>query len=433
LSFEIQSNVLRKLRFQVNTELFISRRLFFDKANKKHLSQRIIRIALAGIALGLTVMIIAVAVVTGFKKEIRRKVIGFSSHIQVINYDANSSYETQPVSIDQPFLPTVRSIQGVTHVQVFATKPGMIKTDEFIQGIVLKGAGTDYDWSFFSENLVEGKLPAINDSVRTPDILLSQQVARLLKLKLNDLAVFYFINEDEVIPRMLQLKISGIYRSGFEEFDNLFVIGDIKQIQRLNNWKTDQVSGFEVQVDDFFKIDDIEQEVRDNVILTRKEDSEILRTESITREYPQIFDWLTILDMNVWIILILMVMVAGFNMVSGLLVLILERTTMIGVLKAMGSPNWNIRKVFIYLSVFLTGRGMLWGNVIGVSIVVIQKVFHVLKLDPASYYVEFVPMNFSLLHLLLLNLGTITVTALILIIPSWFISRISPDKVIRFD
>ncbi len=417
----------------MNTELFISRRLFFDKANKKHLSQRIIRIALAGIALGLTVMIIAVAVVTGFKKEIRRKVIGFSSHIQVINYDSNSSYETQPVSIDQPFLPAVKSIPGVTHIQIFATKPGMIKTEEFIQGIVFKGAGTDYDWSFFSENLVEGTLPAINDSVRTPEILLSQQVANLLKLKLNDLAVFYFINEDEVIPRMLQLKISGIYRSGFEEFDNVFIIGDIKQIQRLNNWEANQVSGFEVLVDDFFKIDDIEQEVRDNVILHRDEDSDILRTESITRQYPQIFDWLTILDMNVWIILILMVMVAGFNMVSGLLVLILERTTMIGVLKAMGNPNWNIRKIFIYLSVFLTGRGMLWGNVIGVSIVVIQKVFHVLKLDPASYYVEFVPMNFSLLHLLLLNLGTISVTALILIIPSWFISRISPDKVIRFD
>ncbi len=417
----------------MNTELFISRRLFFDKANKKHLSQRIVRIALAGIALGLTVMIVAVAVVTGFKNEIRRKVIGFSSHIQVINYDANNSYETQPVSIDQPFLPAIKSIPGITHIQVFATKPGMIKTDEYIQGIVFKGAGTDYDWNFFSENLVEGSLPTINDSVRSPEILLSQQVARLLKLKLNDLAVFYFINEDEPLPRMLQLKISGIYRSGFEEFDNLFIVGDIKQIQRLNKWKSNQVSGFEVLVDDFFKIDDIEQEVRNNVILTREENSEILRTESITQQFPQIFDWLSILDMNVWIILILMVMVAGFNMVSGLLVLILERTTMIGVLKALGSPNWNIRKVFIYLSVFLTGRGMLWGNLIGIGIVVIQKVFHVLKLDPESYFVEFVPMNFSLLHILLLNLGTITATALILIIPSWFISRISPDKVIRFD
>ncbi|MCY1722400.1 ABC transporter permease [Prolixibacteraceae bacterium Z1-6] len=417
----------------MNTELFISRRLFFDKANKNLLSQRIIRIALAGIALGLAVMIIAVAVVTGFKNEIRNKVVGFGSHIQIVNYDSNNSYETQAVSENQAFLPLIKTIQGVEHMQVFATKPGMIKTDEYIQGIVFKGVDTDYNWEFFSENLQEGTLPAITDSGRINEILLSEQVAKLLNLKLNDKAVFYFINEKEVIPRMLQLTVCGIYRTGFEEFDKLFIVGDIKQIQRLNNWRENQVTGFEITVDDFFQIDNIEQQIRNTVIQFRDEDSEILRTQNITRQYPQIFDWLSILDMNVWIILILMVMVAGFNMVSGLLVLILDRSTMIGVLKAMGSPNWSIRKVFIYLSVFLTGRGMLWGNVIGVSIIIIQKLFHIIKLDPASYYMEFVPMNFSLLHLLFLNLGTITVTSLILIIPSWFIAKISPEKVIRFD
>ncbi len=417
----------------MNIELFISKRLFFDKANKKLLSQRIIRIALAGIALGLAVMIIAVAVVTGFKGEIRNKIIGFGSHIQIINYDSNNSYETQPISRKQPFLPTVQSIPEVKYVQVFATKPGMIKTNDYIQGIVLKGVDTDYSWDFFAENLLEGKLPAINDSSRTKEILVSAKISKLLQLELNDLAVFYFINEKEVIPRMLQLKISGIYNTGFDEFDQLFIIGDIKQIQRLNNWTADQITGFEVQVNNFFQVENIEQQVRNSVIQFRSEDADILRTTSITRQHPQIFSWLNILDMNVWIVLILMVMVAGFNMVSGLLVLILERSTMIGVLKAMGSPNWSIRRVFIYLSVFLTGRGMLWGNIIGMTIILLQQTFHLIKLDPASYYVTFVPMNFSLLHLLLLNIGTIVITSIILIIPSYFISKISPDKTIRFD
>ena len=417
----------------MNTELFISRRLFFDKANKKQLSQRIIRIALAGIALGLTVMIVAVAVVTGFKKEIRNKVIGFGSHIQIINYDSNNSYETSPVSENQPFLDDVKALPGVQRLQPYATKPGMIKTDEYIQAIVFKGVDENYDWQFFSKHLIEGQLPNITDSARVNEVLLSAQVAKLLRLKLNDRIVVYFLTGDEVIPRMLQMQISGIYRTGFEEFDQLFIVGDLKQIQRLNDWRPDQITGFEVITTDFFNIDNIEQNIRNIIISYREENSEILRTQSITRVYPQIFDWLSILDMNVWIILILMVIVAAFNMVSGLLVLILERAGMIGVLKAMGSPNWSIRKVFVYLSVFLTGRGLLWGNIIGVAIVLLQKFFHIIQLNPESYYVDYVPMNFSLTHLLLLNLGTIVITSLILIIPSWFISKISPDKVIRFD
>lgn len=417
----------------MNTELFIAKRLFFDKANKKHLSQRIIRIALIGIALGLTVMIISVSVVTGFKQEVRNKVIGFGSHIQIVNYDSNSSYETQPVSENQPFLGDIRSIPGVKYIQPFATKPGMIKTDKFIQGIVFKGVDNTYNWDFFKKNLVEGRLPEISDSVRVNEIILSDEVSKLLRLKLNDRAVFYFINENEVIPRMLQLTVCGIYHTGFEEFDKLFILGDLKQIQRINDWRPDQITGFEVVVDDFNKIDDIEQDIRSYVLLFRDKDADVLRTESITRMYPQIFDWLSILDMNVWIILLLMVIVAAFNMVSGLLVLILERATMIGVLKAMGSPGWSIRKIFIYLSVFLTGRGMLWGNAIGILIIALQSLFHIIRLDPSTYYVEYVPMNFSIVHLLLLNLGTIGITSLILIIPSWFISKISPDKSIRFD
>jgi lipoprotein-releasing system permease protein len=417
----------------MNTELFISKRLFFDKSNQQFLSKKIIRIALFGIALGLAVMIVSVAVITGFKTEIRNKVIGFGSHIQIINFESRNSYENPPISKNQPFTSELKNISGVKSVQVFATKPGMIKTDESIQGIVLKGVDTDYNWSFFEKNLVDGVIPILNDTSRVNEILLSENISRLLKLKTGESAVLYFVNENEVTPRMLQLKVSGIYRTSLEEFDNLFIIGDIKQVQRLNDWQPDDITGFEIIVTDFNKIGITEMAVRNLVINYSHENSAILRTENITRQYPQIFDWLSILDMNVWVILFLMVMVAGFNMISALLVLILERSTMIGVLKALGSPNRSIRKVFLYLSVFLTSRGMLWGNAFGIAIILIQKIFHIIKLNPATYYVDVVPVNFDIVHILLLNIGSILVTTLMLVIPSYLVSKISPDKSIRFD
>jgi len=417
----------------MNTELFISRRLFFEKGNKKFLSYRIIKIALAGIALGLAVMIISVAVITGFKKEIREKVIGFGSHLQVVNFDNNNSYETQPVSKKQSFLTEIKTIDGVSSVNVFATKPGMIKTDKYIQGIVFKGVDMEYDWQFFRENLVKGRLPELNDSVRSEEILLSEQVSDLLEVGTGNKVVLFFINENESTPRILQLTITGLYRTSLEEFDNIFVIGDLKQIRRLNGWEEDQVSGFEINISDFNRISEMENKIRNTVIDYSVKNDAIFRTTNITREYPQIFDWLSILDMNVWIILILMALVAGFNMISGLLVIILERSKMIGVLKAMGSPDWSIRKVFLYLSVFLTSRGMLWGNIIGISFIIIQNTFNIFKLNPATYYVDVVPVNFSLLHLLLLNAGTVLATTLMLVLPSYLISKISPDKTIRFD
>ncbi|NQU53162.1 MAG: ABC transporter permease [Bacteroidetes bacterium] len=417
----------------MNTELFISRRLFFDKTNKQFLSQKIIRIALFGIALGFAVMLISVAVVTGFKSEVRNKVIGFGSHIQVVNFNSKNSYELSPISKNQPFLQKLANIEGINKVQAFGTKTGMIKTDEYIQGIVFKGVDNTYNWDFFKKNIIEGRLPQLNDTTRTNEILLSEQVSKLLKLKLNESAVFYFIHENETFPRLRQFDICGIYRTGLEEFDNLFVLGDIKQVRRLNDWKEDEISGFEIEVNDFNDIENIEQQVRNTVVEYREDNNTILRTESITRLYPQIFDWLSILDMNVWVLLILMILVAGFNMISGLLVLILERSSMIGVLKALGSPNWNIRKVFLYLSFFLTGRGLLWGNIIGIGIILIQKTFNIIKLDPTTYYVDVVPMNFSLVHLLLLNIASISITTLMLLIPSYLISKISPDKTIRFD
>ncbi len=417
----------------MNTELFISRRLFFDKTNKQFLSQKIIKIALFGIALGLAVMIVSIAVVTGFKKEVRNKVIGFGSHIQVVNFDSRNSYELSPISSNQPFLHKLNSIKEIKNVQVFATKPGMIKTEEYIQGIVFKGVDNRYNWDFFQKNLIAGNLPQLNDSARVNEIIISEQVSKLLKLKLNDLAVLYFVIDNELTPRLLQLKVCGIYRTSLEEFDKLFVIGDIKQIQRLNSWKANEVSGFEIEVFNFNKTEETEQLVRNLVIDYSEENSNILRTENITRMYPQIFDWLKILDMNVWVILILMILVASFNMISGLLVLILERSSMIGVLKALGSQNWSIRKIFLYLSIFLTSRGMLWGNIIGVALILIQKTFGVIKLDPTTYYVDVVPVNFSLQHLLLLNIGSIIITTIMLVVPSYLVSKISPEKSIRFD
>jgi lipoprotein-releasing system permease protein len=417
----------------MNTELFISRRLFFEKGDNKFLSHRIIRIALAGISLGLAVMIISVAIITGFKKEIRNKVIGFGSHLQVINFDSNNSYETQPIPRNQSFTTGLENIEGVNTVNVFGTKPGMIKTDEFFQGIVFKGVDSGYNWEFFRKNLVEGRLPQINDSVRSNEIILSEQISNLLKVDPGNKVVLFFINENESTPRLLQLNICGLYKTGLEEFDNIFVIGDLKQIQRLNDWEEDQISGFEITISDFDRISEMEQEVRNTVLDYSIENDAILRTTNITREYPQIFDWLAILDMNVWIILILMALVAGFNMISGLLVIILERSKMIGVLKAIGSPDWSIRKIFLYLSVFLTSRGMLWGNVIGIAFIIIQNTFNIFKLNPATYYVDVVPVNFSIIHILLLNAGTIIATTLMLVLPSYLISKISPDKTIRFD
>lgn len=416
----------------MNTELFISKRLFFEKSNQHFLSQKIIRIALFGIALSLAVMIVAVAVITGFKKEIRNKVIGFGSHIQITHFDARNSHELPPISKNQPFLAKISPIKNIQKIQVFATKPGLIKTDETHQGIVFKGFDKNYNSVFFEKNLIDGQLPQINDSVRSNEIIISEIIANMLQLKTGDQTLLYFINENETTPRMLQLKVSGIYRTNLEEFDNIFILGDLKQIQRLNDWTADQVSGFEIFVNNFENIAHVEEQVR-SAMINYSEENEMLRPESILSQYPQIFDWLSVLDMNVWVILSLMVAVAGFNMISGLLVLILERSTMIGVLKALGSPNHSIRKVFLYLTVFMTGKGMLWGNAIGIVLVVVQKYFHVIKLNPATYYVEMVPVNLSVAHLILLNIGSIVITTLMLVLPSYFISKISPEKSIRFD
>jgi lipoprotein-releasing system permease protein len=325
-------------------------------------------------------------------------------------------------------------MEGIKHIQIFATKRGLIKTDDDIHGVVVKGVASDFDWTFFERNLQEGSVPVISDSMRTNDILISHQIATLLKLKTNDPLYLYFLNEKSSTPRMRKFSICGIYKSNLEEFDRLFIIGDIGHIRKLNNWKEDEISGFEITIDDFNTIDELTRKVKEITLdYNSSEKMPLLRTKNIQREYPQIFDWLNLLDMNVWVILSLIVIVAGFNMVSVLLILILERTSMIGILKALGTENGNVRKIFIYLSSFLIGKGMLWGNIAGLVICFLQYKYGIIKLDPESYYVTTVPINLNFFHLIMLNIGTIATTVSMLILPSWFISKITPEKTIRFE
>jgi lipoprotein-releasing system permease protein len=417
----------------LNINLYIARRIFSAKENRKNLSHRIVNIALLGIVLGLVVLILSVAIVTGYKSEVGRKVIGFGSHLQVVNLDSNQSFETSPVNQNQSFVPEIRNVEGVRHVQVFATKPGIIRTAEEIQGVVLKGIGPDFDWSFFLENKVAGGPFQVQDTIRSNKVWISKQMAGLLNVKVGDNLSMFFVSPPEIVPRQRKFELAGIYKTSLEEFDRMFVLVDINHIRRLNNWKNDEVSGFEILVNDFSQLEKQEREIRNILLRHTNPDSPVLQVVSIKEKYRQIFDWLGLLDMNVWVILTLMVLVAGFNMVSSLLVIILERTQMIGILKAMGARNWSIRKVFLYFSVMLILKALVLGNILGVGICLIQKYTHVFKLDPTSYYLEYVPVNLTVLHLVILNVGTVLVTTAMLLLPSYFITKVSPEKSIRFE
>jgi len=415
----------------LNTEFFIAKRIISEKKEKKGISQPIVTIAVIGISLGLAVMILAIAIASGFKTEISNKLIGFGSHIQIINYDTNISYETVPIKKDQPFFEDVKNLKGVKQIQQFGIKAGIIKTkSQDIHGVVLKGVGTDFDWSFFEQSIVAGKTFRVDDTSRTNKIIISEHIANLLKLKPGDKIAAYFIQDP---PRMRVFSISGIYNTSLAEFDEKFIIVDLGHIQRLNNWNKNQISGYEVIIDDFSQIDKVARDVRDIVGFNFDPSGAKLKVQNIKEKYPQMFDWLNLTDMNVWIILILMTAVAGFNMVSSLLILILERTNMIGILKAIGTQNWSIRKIFLYQSGFLISKGLLWGNLIGIAVCFIQMKFQLFSLDPSSYYLEAVPINLKLWHILALNLGTLFVTVLMLVVPSYIISKLSPEKTIRFE
>ncbi len=394
------------------------------------LSRPFIRITTIAVALSLAIMIIAIAVVTGFKKEISEKTIGFGSHIQITNYDSNRSYETKPISKNQDCIPKIKAIKGIRHIQVFAVKPGIIRTDTDIQGVILKGIGTDFDWSFFKKSLVEGNIFELSDSSTTNSTLISKSLARLLKLKVGDKFDMFFVQEP---PRVRRFTISGIYDTKMGEFDKTFILVDIRHIRKLNNWKDDQISGFEILVDDFDRIEDLALQVDDISGFVFFDDGSKLKVQSIIEKYPTIFDWLGLQDINAVILIVIMILVAGINMISGLLIIILERIKMIGILKAMGAANPLVRRIFLIQSGFIVLRGLFFGNLIGLAICIVQKEFGIIKLDEASYYLSTVPIYLNAIHILLLNIGTFLVTIAMLVVPSMVISRISPEKTIRFD
>jgi lipoprotein-releasing system permease protein len=407
----------------LNLPVFIANRL--SGKDKENLSGPVIRIAVITIALSLSVMILAVAVLVGFQTEIRNKVIGFSAHIQIDNFDANASYEASPVSMDQPFYPELEEVDGIKHIQVFTLKAGIIKTEDQLQGVVLKGIGPDYDWGFLKEHLTSGSIFRVNDTMASGKLLISGIISKKLKLKVGDEVRMYFLSGSGSQPRGRKFTVSGIYETGLEEFDEVYVIGDLRHIQRLNNWSADMVSGFEVFIDDFKSLDKMGEIVYQMIGYD-------LNAETVTEAYPQIFDWLRLMDINVVIILVLMILVAGITIVSTLLIMILERTNMIGILKALGIKDNDLRKLFLHLTARIIARGLLWGNIIGISIALIQHWTKILPLDEESYYISFVPVSLNISHILLINAGTFLICLVMVLIPGYIIGRITPVKAIRY-
>lgn len=414
----------------MNLSRFIARRIYSAGEPEKQVSRPAVLIARIGIAIGLAVMIVTVSVVVGFKREVRGKVTGFGSDIQLTNADAARSYETRPVVVDDSLLSRLSAYPEVKHVQRFSTKPGMIKTAEDFQGMVLKGVGPEFDPAFFRRHLLEGELPQFSDTASSNRVLISKSLATKLRLKLGDKIDTYYI-QDEVRAR--RLLIAGIYQTNFSEYDHLFLLTDLYLVNRLNGWEQGQASGAELQVEDYSRLEETTFRIAadmDGMVDRYGEDYCVRSVEELN---PQIFAWLDILDVNIWVILVLMIGVAGFTMVSGLLIIIIERTSMIGVLKSLGADNTTIRRVFLWFAVFLIGKGMLWGNAIGFAFYFVQKAFGVFKLDPETYYMDTVPVSFNLLLFFLLNAGTLLASVLMLMGPSYLITKIRPANSMKWE
>ncbi|WDO14296.1 FtsX-like permease family protein [Flavobacterium sp. WW92] len=417
----------------MNLEYFIAKRLIAAKNHKSSISAPIIKIAIAAIAIGMIMMIVSVATGIGLQQKIREKVAAFNGHIIITNYDDNQSeVSINPISTNQDFYPKFKNVEGISHIQAVATKAGIIRTETSFEGIIYKGVGKDYQWKNLEEYLIQGKLPDVSKKLN-PDVLISKYLADRLDLKVGDKFNTFFMKENSnQLPNLRVFVVAGIYNSGFQEFDATYIIGDIRHLQRINKWKPDQVGAFEVFIDDFDKIEQKGQEVYDNT--QNKEDaSKTLDTQTISEKYYNIFEWLQLFDFNIIVILVIMVIVATINMVVALLVLILERTQMIGILKAIGASNWTVRKIFLYNAFYLIIRGLLWGNVIGIGLIVIQQQFGIVKLNPDSYYVNVAPAYLDWLYILLLNIGTLIICLAVLLIPSYIVTKISPVKAMRFD
>ena len=405
----------------MNLEYYISKKIF---SNNKGFSKPIVNIAILGISLGIAVMILTLAIVSGFQKEIREKVISFGSHIQITSYDNNDSYEGSPINREQTFLSELSKNQGIRHIQCFATKAGIIKTKTELQGVVVKGIGSDFDWDFFKKNIISGTPLTISDSAKSDKILISKYQSEKLKLNLNDTIIVYFIQNQQ--QRARRFSICGIYETGLGEmFDQIYVIADIAHIQKLNGWDAGSVAGFEIIINDYKKIDEVTEFVNETIgydFLAR----------SIKEVNRPIFSWLDAQDINAVVVISLMALVSAINMISALLVLILERTNMIGILKALGMSNWGVRKIFLYNSSFLILKGMIIGNIAGLAFCLLQKQFHLVSLDEATYYLSSIPIHLNILHVLFLNITTFILCMISLILPSYIITYISPIKAMKF-
>jgi lipoprotein-releasing system permease protein len=411
----------------LNLEYFIAKRLITARNFKSSISAPIIKIAISAIAIGIIMMLVSVATGIGLQQKIREKVSAFNGQIIISNYDNNNSEVTLvPISKNQDFYPDFKSVPEVSHIQAIASKAGIIRTENAFEGIIFKGVGSDYDWNNIKEYLVEGKLPNFSKSLNE-DVIISRFLANRLNLKIGDDFNTFFIKEEQgKMPNIRRFKIIGIFNSGFQDFDATYIIGDIRHIQRINKWNPDQVGAFEVFVKDFNTIKTTGDQIYEQT-------SSSLDTKTIIEKYSYIFDWLQLFDFNIIVILAVMILVATINMVVALLVLILERTQMIGILKALGANNWAVRKIFLYNAFYLIMRGLFWGNLIGISLLLIQQQFGIIQLNPENYYVNQAPVYINWVYVILLNLLTVTVCFLVLLIPSYIITKISPVKAIRFD
>ena len=408
-------------------EYFIAKRLTTAKQHKSSISKPIIKIAIAAIAIGIIMMIVSVATGLGLQQKIRQKVSAFNGHIVIANFDDNQSEVSKnPISTKQDFYPKFTTVEGVNHIQAIASKAGIIRTETAFEGIIFKGVGGDYKWENLNEYVIEGKVPSVSGDLNA-EVLISQFLANRLLLKVGDKFNTFFMKEDSnELPNLRVFTISGIYNSGFPEFDATFILGDIRHVQRINRWKPDEVGSFEVFIDDFSKIEEKGEEVYEQT-------SYMFDSKTIVDKYFYIFEWLQLFDFNILVILVIMIVVATINMVVALLVLILERTQMIGILKALGANNWMVRKIFLFNAFHIILRGLLWGNSIAILMMLAQQNFGIIKLNPENYYVSEAPVYINWFYILLLNLGTIFVSFLVLLVPSFIITKISPVKAIRFD
>ncbi|MBO0329059.1 ABC transporter permease [[Muricauda] lutisoli] len=413
----------------MNLELFIAKRLVTGKEHKISISAPIIKIAIAAIAIGVVMMLIAIATGVGLKNKIREKVAAFNGHIQISSFDNNNSeVSLMPIPLNQDFYPEFKDVEGIRHVQAVATKGGIIRTADTFEGMLAKGVGTDYDWSTFEEYLVDGRIPDYSGDLNE-EVLISSLMANRLQLKVGDSFFSFFLRDGDASkpPNNRRFEIVGIYDSGFEEFDETYVFVDIRHIQLMNRWEENEIGNFEVFIDDFDQLDEKSNEIYNKTLSN-------LDTQNIKSKYFRIFEWIGLFDFNIALIIGIMIIVGGINMITALLVLILERTQMIGILKALGSANWSIRKVFLYNAAYLIAIGLFWGNLIGLGLIFLQHKYRMFKFpNPEEYYIDYIPVHMDLPTVLLLNIGVMLLCLLMLLVPSYIITKITPVKAIQFE